>query len=276
MSKKSQTTIFTEKLPDKKIVIKKFGFSCDDIDETIPKPLPQSLNWFMLLCGRPGSGKTTLLLNLICKKGKNYNKKYDRIFIFSPSLGTLKTDPFEDLPEDQKFQELDVEILEAVLEDIKDTGEKILLIMDDVVNDIKKSAKLQTLLCKILMNRRHLAGNGGSVSVIMTTQVYNKIPAPIRKTASQIFIYHTKNKKELETIFDELILIPKKEYYELLKYTFQKKNDFLYIDVNKDFNRMFHRNFNELEFGKPDLSYETIMDSQGALLGSSSGGGAAD
>jgi hypothetical protein len=176
----------------------------------------------------------------------------------------------------KSFRNLDVEILEAVLEDIKDTGEKILLIMDDVVNDIKKSAKLQTLLCKILMNRRHLAGNGGSVSVIMTTQVYNKIPAPIRKTASQIFIYHTKNKKELETIFDELILIPKKEYYELLKYTFQKKNDFLYIDVNKDFNRMFHRNFNELEFGKPDLSYETIMDSQGALLGSSSGGGAAD
>ena len=75
MSKKSQTTIFTEKLPEKKIVIKKFGFSCDDIDETIPKPLPQTLNWFMLLCGRPGSGKTTLLLNLICKRGKNYNRQ---------------------------------------------------------------------------------------------------------------------------------------------------------------------------------------------------------
>ena len=52
--------------------------------------------------------------------------------------------------------------------------------MDDVVNDMKKSAKLQTLLSKILMNRRHLAGAGGSVSVIITTQVYNKIPAPIR------------------------------------------------------------------------------------------------
>lgn len=273
MEKKSIS--FTEKLPDKKIVIKKFGFTCDDIDESIPKPLPQTLNWFMLICGKPGSGKTTLLLNLICKRGKNYNKKYDRIFVFSPSLITLKDDPFEDLPDDQKFQELDTEILEAVLEDISGTGEKILLIMDDVVNDMKKSASLQTLLGKILMNRRHLAGAGGSVSVIITTQVYNKIPAPIRKTASQIFIYHTKNKKELETIFDELVLIPKQEYYDLLKYTFQKKNDFLYIDVNKEFNRMFHRNFNELEFGSPDLSYETIMDSQGSLLGSSSGGGAA-
>ena len=246
---------FTEKLPEKKIVIKKFGFTCDDIDESIPKPLPQSLNWFMLICGKPGSGKTTLLLNLICKRGKNYNKKFDRIFVFSPSLITLKDDPFEDLPEDQKFQELDTEILEAVLEDIRDTGEKILLIMDDVVNDMKKSASLQTLLGKILMNRRHLAGAGGSVSVIITTQVYNKIPAPIRKTASHIVIYHTKNKKELETIFDELVLIPKQDFYDLLKYTYKKKNDFLYIDTNKDFNNMFHRNFNQLEFGVPQETY---------------------
>lgn len=245
----------TEVLPEKKIVIKKFAFSCDDIDESIPKPLPQTLNWFMLICGRPGSGKTTLLLNLICKRGKNYNKKFDRIYVFSPSLATLKKDPFSDLPEEQKFQELDVETLEAVLEEIADSGDKVLLIMDDVVNDMKKSMKLQTLLAKILMNRRHLAGQGGSVSVIITTQVYNKIPAPIRKTASHIVIYHTKNKKELETIFDELVLIPKKDFYDVLKYTFQKKNDFLYIDVNKPFNKMYHRNFNQLEFGTPDEDY---------------------
>jgi len=245
----------TELLPEKKIVIKKFAFSCDDIDESIPKPLPQSLNWFFLVCGRPGSGKTTLLLNLICKRGKNYNKKFDRIYVFSPSLATLKKDPFSDLPEEQKFQELDVETLEAVLEEIAESGDKVLLIMDDVVNDMKKSMKLQTLLAKILMNRRHLAGQGGSVSVIITTQVYNKIPAPIRKTASHIVIYHTKNKKELETIFDELVLIPKKDFYTLLKYTFQKKNDFLYIDVNKPFNKMYHRNFNQLEFGVPDEDY---------------------
>ena len=108
------------------------------------------------------------------------------------------------------------------------------------------------------MNRRHLAGQGGSVSVIITTQVYNKIPAPIRKTASHIVIYHTKNKKELETIFDELVLIPKQEFYEILKYTFKKKNDFLYIDTNKDFNNMFHRNFNQLEFGTLQEDYNTL------------------
>jgi Cdc6-like AAA superfamily ATPase len=233
---------------DEKIVLSKFNFSCDDIDESIPKPLPQMLNFFMLICGRPGSGKTTLLLNLVCKRGKMYNKKFDKIFVFSPSLMTMKDDPFGELPEEQVHTELSEENLTEALEDIKDSGEKVLFILDDVVNDIKKSAGIQTLLSKMLMNRRHLAGSGGSTSFIITTQVYNKIPAPIRKTASQVIIYHTKNKKELDTIFDELIIIPQKDFYEILKYCFEKKHHFLYIDINKSYNKMFHKCFNELSF----------------------------
>ena len=240
--------------PDKKVVIKKFNFSCDDIDETIPEPLPRSLNFFWLISGRPQSGKTCLILNLICKRGKMFNKKFDRIYLFSPSLSTMKDNPFEELDEDQVYSELSVEILESVLENIQDSGEKVLLLIDDCVNDIKRSAGLQRLMCKILMNRRHLCGFGGSVSVIATTQVYNKIPIPIRKCASHLSIYQTKNKKELENIFDELITIPKKDFFDILNYTFKKRHDFLYIDTNKDHKNMFHRNFNKLVFkSKEDL-----------------------
>ena len=253
----------TEKLPEKKIALKKFNFSCDDIDENIPLPLPQSKNWFMIISGRPGSGKSSLILNLLCKRNRLYNKKYDRIYLFSPSLATMNGNPFEDLPDEQKFQELDREMIENVLDEIADTGEKVLFIMDDVVNDLQKDTKLQRLMCKVLMNRRHLCGEGGSVSVIITTQVYNKIPAPIRKTASHVFIYHTKNKKELETIFDELVLIPKQDYYELLKYVFKKKHDFLYIDINKSFDKMFHRNFNQLEIGDSQLDYTDVLTAGG-------------
>ena len=39
-----------EKNPNE-IHIQKFKFSCDDIDPTIPRPLPQSLNFFMGLIG---------------------------------------------------------------------------------------------------------------------------------------------------------------------------------------------------------------------------------
>lgn len=238
----------TEIEPDKKLCISKFKFSCDEIDESIPLPLPQMLNFFMLICGRPGSGKTTLILNLIAKRGKMYNKKFDRIFVFSPSLLTLDDNPFEDLPEEQTSTELTEEILESSLALINGTGEKVLFILDDVVNDIKRTSSIQNTLSRMLMNRRHLAGAGGSCSFIITTQVYNKIPAPIRKTASHIIIFHTKNKKELDTIFDELIIIPQKEFYQILQYCFDKKNNFLYIDTNKGYNEMFHKNFNKLQF----------------------------
>ena len=35
--------------PEKTINISKFAFSCDDIDTTIPSPLPQALNFFLLI-----------------------------------------------------------------------------------------------------------------------------------------------------------------------------------------------------------------------------------
>tara|TARA_R110000824_G_scaffold340739_3_gene527233 strand:+ start:5258 stop:6016 length:759 start_codon:yes stop_codon:yes gene_type:complete len=230
------------------IVLSKFKFNCDEKDESIPLPLPQQLNFFLLINGRPGSGKTSLILNLIAKRGKLYNKKFDRVFVFSPSLITMSNNPFEDLPDNQLHTDLTEENLTMALEDIKDSGEKILFILDDVVNDMKKSAVIQTLLSKMLMNRRHLAGSGGSVSFIITTQVYNKVPAPIRKTASHIIIYHTKNKKELDTIYDELIIVPIKDFYDILKFCFDKKHNFIYIDVDKSYDKMFHKNFNPLEF----------------------------
>jgi hypothetical protein len=239
---------------DEKIKISKFNFSCDDIDESIPKPLPQMLNFFMLVCGRPGSGKTSLILNLICKRGKMFNKKFDKVYVFSPSLLTMKDEPFGELPEEQVHTDLTIQNFNKALEDISGTGEKILFILDDVVNDMKKNMAIQTLLSKALMNRRHLAGAGGSTSFIITTQVYNKIPAPIRKTASHIILYHTRNKKEIETIYDELIVLPKDDFYEILKYCFDKRHNFIYIDINKSYDKMFHKCFNQLEFNSKNDS----------------------
>ena len=237
----------TETEPEKKIVLSKFNFSCDDVDDSIPKPLPQTLNFFMMVAGKPASGKTSLILNLIAKQNKCYNQKFDRIYVFSPSLTTIRDSPFDDLPDDQKFKELTQEDLLLVQSEIENTGEKILFILDDVVNDMKVKG-VQTELTKMLMNRRHLAGSGGSTAFIITTQVYNKVPAPIRKVATQVILYSTKNKTEIETIFQELILIPRDDFFSILKYCFDKQHNFIYIDVNKPHDKMFHKCFNQLEF----------------------------
>ena len=97
---------------DDTIKLSKFKFNCDEVDKSIPDPLPQNLNHFLLIVGKPGSSKTTLLLNMICKRGKMYNKKFDRVYLFSPSLGTIDDCPFEKLPDDQKYEELSEDILD--------------------------------------------------------------------------------------------------------------------------------------------------------------------
>ena len=63
-----------EKGCDPSIKLAKFKFNCDECDKSIPNPLPQNLNHFMMIVGKPGSSKTTLIMNMICKRGKMYNK----------------------------------------------------------------------------------------------------------------------------------------------------------------------------------------------------------
>tara|TARA_R110000751_G_scaffold283108_1_gene386425 strand:- start:165 stop:929 length:765 start_codon:yes stop_codon:yes gene_type:complete len=238
--------------PDKPIILSKIDFTCDDLDDSIPEPLPQK-NFFMIISGRAGSGKTSLILNLLTKRGKCFNRKFDKVFLFGSSFKTIKNKPFKDLPDEQKYNGLSEDTLEEALSSIADSGEKILFVMDDVVNDISRSGSLEKKMCSLIMNRRHLCGEGGSLSIMLSSQVYNKIPAPIRKNADKVIIYHTRNKKEIESLLDELICIPKDEFYQILNYCFDKVHNFMYIDINKPPAHMFFKNFNQLEFNSHSL-----------------------
>ena len=241
---------------DKPINISKFEFTCDNIDDSIPPPLPQKGGFAMLIIGKPGMGKTTLILSLVCKQGKAFNRKFDRVYLWSPSLITMADDPFELIPDDQKFEEANFDNISQVLDEIKDSGEKILFIFDDVIADIRGKGKgsVENLLQKIFFNRRHLAGSGGSVSIIATSQAYNKIDTKLRKTASQIVFYKNLHKKETESLFDEVILLPKKEFADTLRFVFNKKHNFLYIDTTADPDKMIHKNFNRLDITSPNIT----------------------
>lgn len=243
---------------DKKITITGQKFSCDDVDDTIPAPLPQKGGFAMLIVGKPGMGKTSLILSLVCKSGKAFNRKFDRVYVWSPSLITMEGDPFEMIPDDQKFGEATMDNISEVLEDIKESGDKILFIFDDVIADIRGTGKgaIENLLQKIFFNRRHLAGAGGSVSIIATSQTYNKIDPKLRKTASQLIFYCNRQKKETDSIFEEMILIPKKEYLDSLRYIYDKKHNFMYIDTTQSENKMIHKNFNQLEITSPNITMD--------------------
>jgi len=246
---------------DKKIVVSATKFSCDDVDDSIPSPLPQKGGFAMLIVGRPGYGKTSLINSLVCKSGKNFNRKFDRVYIWSPSMITMEGEPYEMIPEDQKFESATLENLEGVLDEIKDTGDKVLFIMDDVICDMRGRGKadVENLLQKIFFNRRHLAGYGGSVSIIATSQSYVKIDPKLRKTASHLIQYKPQ-KKEIENIFDDMITLPKKEWMDVLRYVYKKKHDFLFINLQDEDTKQLHKNFTRLIVSSPNIMEFGIED----------------
>ena len=55
-------------------------------------------------------------------------------------------------------------------------------------------------------------------------------------------------------MFDEVILLPKKEFADTLRFVFNKKHNFLYIDTTADPDKMIHKNFNRLDITSPNIT----------------------
>ena len=72
------------------IKIKKYAFSNDNnFGPCVPKPLPQR-PFCMGVVGQAGSGKSCIVMSLLCRRKKCYNKQFDRVEVFSPSLGSMR------------------------------------------------------------------------------------------------------------------------------------------------------------------------------------------
>ena len=101
-----------------------------------------------------------------------YNKKFDLVYIVSPSLKTAKDDPFECLPPEQIESELTVDFIDLFINDVSESGKRVLVLLDDVVNDIRKNKGIDKALAKLVYNRRHITADGGDeangVSVWLT------------------------------------------------------------------------------------------------------------
>jgi hypothetical protein len=211
----------------------------DAIIPNIDPPISDKYGFFCLLIGKPNSGKSTYWINLLQKsKNKNsYYKKFDKVHIFSNSLKTITTKL--KLPEDRLHHGVDD--LEEVVESEKDSDNKLLFIIDDCVTDLKDS----DFMLKLIYNRRHIAK---SISIIITSQVYNKISLKIRKCCNDLVLFNTGSKKELQSIYDDLINIDKDDYYKIIKHCFSgSSHDFL---VFKTEDGSWFHNFNRLNISE--------------------------
>lgn len=219
------------------IKVSRIKMKTDNMMADLEKPL-QPFHFFYLMVAPPGAGKTSMILNLLTKRGKAYNRRFDKVYIWSPSLRTLEK-PL-DLPEDQVFDEFDMEDIDEILTAEKDTDHRILFIFDDMVANLKRNLKP---FLKLVYNRRHY---GGGISIMVTTQVLNKVPMEIRKVATALFFWMTRNKAELKTLFEEFIQLPKDQFDQVVSFSLKSRHDFLFVDLTVDPYDGLYRNFNRL------------------------------
>ena len=231
------------------------------------QPPFERYNFALLICGQPNSGKSSFLFDQLTRAKHGdvpsgmFYKKFHKVHVFSPSTHTIGRKLY--IPDEQIHKEFDPEAIEAVIqeqqedfeevrqanEDIKEYNkehpkdkmelqeiQQVLMVFDDMMVDIAKDKS--RAFNRMLMNRRHLG-----ITIVCMTQVFNRIPARLRKGFSDVILFKTKNRKELEAIREELTGFNPKEYEELIDATLQNQHDFILL---KTYSNDMFRNLNPL------------------------------
>jgi hypothetical protein len=188
-----------------------------------------------LFIGKPSSGKTSLLYSFF-KSREIFKNTFDKIFLFQPEQSriSMKDQLFNKIPDEQKFNELNLENLNNVEENLSEYNNVILF--DDMTAYLK-DGEIKKKLKELVFNRRHK-----HLSIIFLVQTYLSIEKDIRKLFSNLFIFKS-SKKEMETIFDELIELPKEYILPIMKVVYDKPYQYLFI--NTDTQRLF-KGFDEI------------------------------
>ncbi len=223
----------------------------------------------MYVVGKPGSGKTNLWLSFfLSKKPKYYRKFFDRAYLVSSSMDTLPSKITDNkrtgLPKNQMFRELNDVIIEQIISQLR-SGENgnNLLILDDVIKDIKSSNSLS----KVFLNRRHIThdkekeGSSG-LSIMVISQVYNLLPLQFRKNMDHIILFKTENKQELKFIMDELLFdLSPEEAKRIMNKAWRKKFGFLLIKAGQPTENKYFDKFDPIKINlnesNDDEEYES-------------------
>lgn len=248
------------------------GDKLNDSMKLIPSPLPKK-NFSMYIVGRPASGKSTLLNSLLCNDGRKlkcgghksrfYYKVYDMIFIFSASLATCDNPP--KIPENRIFDTFDGELLNEILDLIKEGDNKnCLFVFDDVISSIGKNTNENVnVLHKMLLNRRHITHNEfddneehlSGCSSIICSQRYNLLPLYIRSSGiSHLILFKVSNLKDLQDIHIETSSeMDFKLFKKLTDFAWNEPHNFLYIILDAPIEDKFYKNFDKILLTEKDL-----------------------
>jgi hypothetical protein len=229
----------------------------DDLNPVLP---PHA--FLMGIIAPPRSGKTNLIMNLLLNDQFYYNKKkspysyFEEIMYMSPTQQFDKTccemlpklenlvqitDPDELIYADTILSQITKEQANAE----PDERKKMLIVMDDMVGIIDKLPKLQQLATKF----RHY-----SLSIIIVSQSYRKIPSVIRNCFTCMIVFDLKNEKEFTKISDEFTgSIPDSQ--RLIKEIVNKRYDFFYFNIERQ--QLYH-NFHTLKWSRDESEMKQV------------------
>lgn len=241
---------YTVEKPEHDISIKHVEMNCDGDLTTDLNPVLVNKSHIALFCGKSKSGKTNLAINLLTRNKtrgirNSYKKVFDDILVVSPSMASAKDNVFADLAEEKKMDTLDndsMDFIEAFTQANAEEGRNTLVFLDDVGSALKTHNQQLSLLTQ---KHRHLRTTWWVI-----LQKYNNCPTSIRANASVMYLFRPISLKELDTIQEELLPMKKKDTQEFIDYVFDKKFNFLYIDLSleKSAAPIYYKGFDKISF----------------------------
>jgi len=177
------------------------------------------------------------------KSKVGYRKRFHKIIAVIPSssLNSLKSNPLDDLPDDQRFEELTYETLEEIIDMVEANREEellTLLLLDDVSAELQDPGLLKKMM-RLFLNRRHLKLSIISIGHSLTGK--GALPYTIRKNCSHMILF--KPSSGLDVLNTDYLNMAKDKFRELIDFVFKDPHDHLMLELNT--NKMY-RNFNHL------------------------------
>lgn len=212
---------------------------------------PQMLKppFMLLVVGQVRAGKSVLLMNFIYNPNFGYRDKFDEIIFISPSVSADGS--LSELNNDIKVRKIssknDLRNLDKIIGEIydqklkdaeedKEKGKKIrrntLLILDDVIGILDKSPNFVALSTKY---RQPL------ISIIITTQMFRKIPSTTRENVSGVVIFPSYDLKEIKK-FEEEYSAKYKDFKTKFYQATKEKYSFLFANLREE---KLYRKFEE-------------------------------
>lgn len=181
-----------------------FVNSVAEVVRTIKVPFSASI------CSKRNSGKSFLVRNLVYELAKQ--KKVNQVIVMSNTSGMSLNKDYDYMPKKllTTFKESTItKLLEVQAKDVK-RGKirEVLLIMDDVIGETKdKSGEGSRMIRSLYANSRHY-----HVSVILLSQIANRLLTPAIKENSDYLFFSRINRRGLESIWESICNIDKKDF----------------------------------------------------------------